>query len=93
MAVAYVVINDIRAYVLDEAGDLGPGALIVYSAVVISSGNPVIMPDTGGVGSYVSNRQVSINFAAVVTEATVQAQILADLQSTWQDSTITAVFL
>jgi hypothetical protein len=91
MAVAYAHINSVSANVLDMVGDIGPGAFVWYSAVVINAGNPVINP---AIEQYhVLYRQVSINFAAVVTEASIQAQILADIQALWGDTTITGVFI
>ena len=92
MAVAYVRIGHVEAFVLDMAGDIGPGARLTYSAVVINAGNPVTQPGNPA-GYHVLQGGISINFGSIVNTASVQAQILTDIQTLWADATITGVFL
>lgn len=90
MAVAYAHVNHVEANVIDMSGNVGPGAYVAYSAVVVSTGNAV---PTASQQFEVLQRRVAINFAAVVTPASIQAQILADIQGLWADATITVVMI
>jgi hypothetical protein len=92
MAVAYIRIGHVEAFVLDMAGNVGSGARLTYSAVVINAGSPVVQPGVPN-GYHVIQGEISVNFAAIVNTASVQAQILQGVQTLWKDSTITGVFL